>query len=54
MKRWEEINNKLQKENEGLRENLIKIHNELNEILQIRKDVFIKRRKIDFGDENMP
>ncbi|CAD8195024.1 unnamed protein product [Paramecium octaurelia] len=54
MKKWEEINNKLLRENEQLRENLVKIHNELGEILQIRRDVYIKRRKIDFGDENIP
>ncbi|CAD8181007.1 unnamed protein product [Paramecium pentaurelia] len=54
MKKWEEVNNKLLRENEQLRENLVKIHNELGEILQIRRDVYIKRRKIDFGDENIP
>ncbi|CAD8171925.1 unnamed protein product [Paramecium octaurelia] len=54
MKKWEEVNNKLLRENEQLRENLIKIHNELGEILQIRREVYIKRRKIDFGDENIP
>ncbi|CAK59020.1 unnamed protein product (macronuclear) [Paramecium tetraurelia] len=54
MKKWEEVNNKLLRENEQLRENLVKIHTELGEILQIRRDVYIKRRKIDFGDENIP
>lgn len=54
MKKWEEVNNKLLRENEQLRENLIKIHNEMGEILQIRREVYIKRRKIDFGDENIP
>ena len=33
MKKWEEVNNKLLRENEQLRENLVKIHNELAEIL---------------------
>jgi hypothetical protein len=36
-----------------LKENLIRIHNELNEILSIRKEVFLKRRKIDYGEEYM-
>lgn len=27
------------------------MHNELNEILKIRKEVFIRRRKIDYGDD---
>ncbi|CAD8096266.1 unnamed protein product [Paramecium sonneborni] len=54
MKKWEEVNNKLLRENEQLRENLVKIHYELGEILQIRRDVFIKRRKLDFGNDNIP
>ncbi|CAD8095959.1 unnamed protein product [Paramecium sonneborni] len=54
MKKWEEVNNKLLKENEQLRENLVKIHNELGEILQIRRNVYIKRKKIDFGNESIP
>lgn len=54
MKRWETKNVQLQRENEQMRENLLRINNELNEILAIRRDVFVKRRKIDFGDENVP
>ena len=51
MRRWEEINKKLQIENETLKDNLMRIHQELNDILAIRKEIFIKRRKIDYGDD---
>ena len=51
MRRWEEINKKLQIENETLKDNLMRINQELNDILAIRKEIFIKRRKIDYGDD---
>lgn len=51
VKGYEEIHSRLLTENDILRENVIRINNELNEILNSRKDFLIKTRKIEMGDE---
>ena len=40
MKKWEEINKKLLAENEILKDNLARIHNELIDILNVRKEIY--------------
>ena len=52
MKKWEDVNKKLQLENETLKDHLSRIHQELNEILSIRKEVYLRRRKIDYGEDS--
>lgn len=51
VKGYEEIHSRLLTENDILRENVIRINNELNEILNSRKEFLIKTRKIEMGDE---
>ncbi len=49
---YEEIRNRLLAENELLREALGSIQKELYEILEQKKEIFLKRRRIELGEEN--
>ena len=49
---YEEIRNRLLAENELLREALAQIQRELFDILEQKKELFFKRRRIELGDEN--
>ena len=50
-KGYEEIHNKMIMENEMLRESLALIQKELNEIMNQRKEIYLKRKRIEFGDD---
>ena len=49
---YEEIRNRLISENDLLREALSSIQRELLDILEQKKELFFKRRRIELGDEN--
>jgi len=49
---YDDIRNRLVTENELLREALTSIQRELSEILEQKKEIFLKRRRIEIGDEN--
>lgn len=39
------------KENEILKESLAGLHKELNDMITIRRDVYVRRRKMEMGEE---
>jgi len=41
----------LLKENEILKESLAGLHKELNDMITIRRDVYVRRRKMEMGEE---
>lgn len=49
---YEEIRNRLTAENEFLREALASMQRELLDILEQKKELFFRRRRIELGDEN--
>lgn len=51
VKGYEDMHCRLLTENDTLRENIIRINDELNEILNLRREFLIKTRKIEMGDE---
>lgn len=51
VKGYEEIHSKLLIENDVLRERVMRINNELLEILNTRREFLIKTRKIEMGEE---
>ena len=50
-KGYEEIHNRLITENEILRQSLATIQKDLMDIMNTKKELFFKRRKIEMGDE---
>eukprot|EP01017_Pseudomicrothorax_dubius_P038985 TRINITY_DN5925_c0_g3_i2.p1 TRINITY_DN5925_c0_g3~~TRINITY_DN5925_c0_g3_i2.p1 ORF type:complete len:488 (+),score=172.57 TRINITY_DN5925_c0_g3_i2:100-1563(+) len=50
-KGYEEVHNKLLSENEVLRESLAAVQRELNEIVAARREMYLRRRRIEHGDE---
>lgn len=48
----EDVRNRLLAENEMLRESLAAIQRELGDILEQKKEIFFRRRKIELGEEN--
>ncbi|EAS03387.1 afadin- and alpha-actinin-binding protein (macronuclear) [Tetrahymena thermophila SB210] len=47
----EEIRQKLLRENDILKESLSSLHKELQDMLNIRKEIYIRRRKIELGED---
>lgn len=47
----EEIRSKLLRENDILKESLSSLHKELQDMLNIRKEIYIRRRKIEMGED---
>ena len=50
-KGYEEIHNRLLAENEILRQNLATIQKDLVELMNLKKELFFRRRKVEYGDE---
>ena len=46
-KTYDEINSKLRLENDYLKESLANLNQELNEIMNIRKEIYIRRKKLE-------
>lgn len=50
-KGYEEIHNRLLGENEILRQNLATVQKELVDLMNLKKELFFKRRRIEYGDD---
>lgn len=50
-KGFEDLRQKLVSENQVLKDNLAQIHKDLNDMLQVRKEIYIRRKKIEMGEE---
>ena len=51
VKGYEDVHSRLLSENDSLRDRVIRINNELFDILNTRKEYLIRTRKIEMGDE---
>jgi hypothetical protein len=49
---YEDIRNRLLAENQTFRESLAALQKDLSDILEQKKEIFFKRRRIELGDEN--
>lgn len=49
---YEDIRNRLLAENDTLRESLAALQKDLADILEQKKEIFFRRRRIELGDEN--
>ena len=48
---YDEVHARLITENSLLKDSLTNLHKEINEMLAVRKEIFMRRRKIELGND---